>query len=73
MQAGGHRQQCVSIGRSLDHLLRSDIAGGAGLVFNHYGLTKLCAQFFGDDAGHDVGGTAYGPGHDESHGPVWIA
>ena len=50
------KQECVTIGRSRLHLLRSDVPTRTRFVLNHHGLAKRSTHRFGEHARNNVGG-----------------
>jgi hypothetical protein len=64
-------QQRVAVGRRVHHLLRGDVAAGAGLVLDDHRLADRGLHLLGDQAGHDVGGAAGREGDDDANGLVW--
>ena len=71
MAAHRAHQQRVAVGSRLGHVLRADLAAGAGLVLDHHALAQIVAQVLGVDARGGVGGAAGREGHDHAHGLAW--
>ena len=56
----------VAVRRAFRDLIDPDVAGGAGLVLDHDGLTELVLEPLGDNAKQHVGRTARRIGNDHA-------
>ena len=64
----GDVQQRVSVRRCLGHDVGADDAIRAAAIVEHERLAELRADFVGDAARDDIGGTACGEGDDQADG-----